>query len=313
MDKPILHVFTVRGRPHALDVKGAVHAIELGYFPVSSTGYYSVEYWTDKPPALTEELISRIQKNLEGKAKERDKEIKSAERDGLTAVRKNYIDPISICIQLSMAFDRVAGQAFFVDEEEQKKLLHLAQRLADKLAAMPCPESPLSHPAWTVERVKKHISRAARQGDHVRQALREGHMLALAEDPDPIAGGRRYADLFRKKTDGAPIASAGSPDSAYVVASRRLRKAYLICREQYFIWQGHYKHAAHLSAWGMTENIDEAFRFSSLKEAIDYWRSRHTFPENYEHCIWDGYLTFFEESKKGLRRVMPIPPQQELF
>lgn len=94
---------------------------------------------------------------------------------------------------------------------------------------------------------------------------------------------------------------------------RRLRKGYLIARDKYWIWCGHYSHDPKLSAWGMTEVLEDAYRFATLEEAMDYWRSRHAFPADYEHCIWDGYLHFYEETKKGMRRVMPTPPQGELF
>lgn len=111
------------------------------------------------------------------------------------------------------------------------------------------------------------------------------------------------------------------PDRAFVAAPkvktipdhRRLRKAYLIARDIYWIWKGHYSHDPSLSAWGMTEVFEDAYRFSTLDEAIDYWRSRHSFPQDYEHTVWDGYLRFYEETSKGLRRVMPTPPQGELF
>lgn len=94
---------------------------------------------------------------------------------------------------------------------------------------------------------------------------------------------------------------------------RRPRKGYLIARDKYWIWSGHYSHNPTLTTWGMTEILEDAYRFASLDEALDYWRSRHTFPADYEHCIWDGYLRFYEEKNGVLRRVMPTPPQGELF
>jgi hypothetical protein len=110
-----------------------------------------------------------------------------------------------------------------------------------------------------------------------------------------------------------PSEPSGGNDVRVVVDRRRLRKAYLIGRDRYFISRGHYKHAPQCSAWGFTEEIEDAYRFQNLLECIEYWRSRHNFPEDYEHCIWDGYLTFYEETKKGIRRVLPVPEQMELF
>lgn len=144
---------------------------------------------------------------------------------------------------------------------------------------------------------------------------------------------RDFADQFRLSSDdcghGRPTCPEGDtrcPDcldagpsteeqvtERHVVNRRRPRKGYLFGRAQYYIWRGHYSHNPALSAWGMTENVEDAYRFASLAECFDYWRSRHTFPKDYEHCIWDGYLTFWEETAKGLRRVMPVPEQTELF
>lgn len=110
-----------------------------------------------------------------------------------------------------------------------------------------------------------------------------------------------------------PAMPTNATDPGAVIDNRRLRKAYLVGRDKYFIWRGHYRHEPQCSAWGFTEHIEDAYRFESLQACIDYWRSRHNFPKDYEHCIWDGYLTFFEETKRGLRRVMPVPEQGELF
>lgn len=104
------------------------------------------------------------------------------------------------------------------------------------------------------------------------------------------------------------------PNEPHTVPDRRrLRKAYLIARDKYWIWRGYYTHDPSLSAWGMTEEVEDAYRFASLDECLIYWRSRHAFPEQYEHCLWDGYLRFYEETKKGLRQVMPVREQGELF
>jgi hypothetical protein len=312
MTENYIHFFTVRGRPAALDKRGAIHAVELGYFPISSTGYWSASLWLNKAPELTEELFGSIQKDLEKKAKERDKEIADAEKSGIKALGTKHTDPVHACIDLSGAFDRVAGQALFLDEDDQGDLLHLALRLADKLATMSCPET-LDHHAWKVEHIQKQIDKASIQVELVRQALSDGHMLAIAESPDcALGGGGAYAMLFRKQ-NVAGLPTEGAEPARCVIDRRRIGKAFLIGRDKYYIWCGHYTHDPDLSAWGMTEQIDDAYRFTNIQECLEYWRSRHNFPEEYEHCIWDGYLTFFEESKKGIRRVMPEPIQGELF
>jgi len=105
----------------------------------------------------------------------------------------------------------------------------------------------------------------------------------------------------------------GEKETGVTVHHRRLKKAYLIGRAEFFIWRGHYNVNPDLPAWGMDENIEKAFRFESLQACLEFWRSRHNFPERYEHCIWNGYLTFWEETKKGIRRIMPAPEQDELF
>ena len=320
MSAEILHTFTVCGRPVALDSSGAVRAVEIGYFPISSTGYRSLlNGWQfNGAPPITEEIIKGIQAALEKQAKEREKGIASAKKAGLSAVRKKCKDPVSACIELSMAFDRVVGEALFADEDDQGELLHLGLRLADTLASMPCPDR-LDHHRWTVEHVQEHIDKASRQIELVRQALSDGHMLVIAESQDcSIAGFSSYASLFReakqKTEDSIPFSDdCNATDPHTVTDNRRLRKAYLVGRDKSFIWRGHYSHDPQCSAWGFTEHIEDAYRFESLQSCIDYWRSRHNFPEDYEHCIWDGYLTFFEETKKGIRRVMPVPEQEELF
>lgn len=60
--------------------------------------------------------------------------------------------------------------------------------------------------------------------------------------------------------------------------------------------------------WNVEESITvRTFRFHSFDEAVQFWRSRHRFPDDYEHCIHDGYLHFFEE-KGGTGRLVPILP-----
>ncbi len=44
---------------------------------------------------------------------------------------------------------------------------------------------------------------------------------------------------------------------------------------------------------GVTTDAAEADKFRTTDLCIQRWRDMHAFPGDYEHCIHNGYLTFF--------------------
>lgn len=65
-------------------------------------------------------------------------------------------------------------------------------------------------------------------------------------------------------------------------------------------------------SWGVTAKVERAFRFKSLPACLEFYRSRHIWPEEVEANIWNGKVQFFEVTKAGIRSVQPIE-QQSLF
>lgn len=69
----------------------------------------------------------------------------------------------------------------------------------------------------------------------------------------------------------------------------------------------------HGKDWGVTYDPTEATRFKSVNACIDFWGRIHSFPENYEQCIYNGYLQFFEYGPAGLRQMPRLTRQGSLF
>jgi len=65
-------------------------------------------------------------------------------------------------------------------------------------------------------------------------------------------------------------------------------------------------------SWGVTSKIEEAFRFKTLDACLEFYRSRHAWPEDYEANIWNGKVQFFKVTDAGVHRVMPVE-QPSLF
>ena len=65
-------------------------------------------------------------------------------------------------------------------------------------------------------------------------------------------------------------------------------------------------------SWGVTEKLELAHRFKSLQACLDFYRSRHQWPEDYEVNIWNGHVQFFRIDGNEIYQVQPVE-QPSLF
>lgn len=54
------------------------------------------------------------------------------------------------------------------------------------------------------------------------------------------------------------------------------------------------------NTWGVTVKLEEATKFSSVQACNEHFLSKHSFPENYEHCTRDGFLKYLNIESKQL-------------
>ena len=67
-----------------------------------------------------------------------------------------------------------------------------------------------------------------------------------------------------------------------------------------FAWQGPGP------SWGCDPDASKAVPFPTVKEAAEWWLGKHAFPEDYEDCIFNGYLNFFDRTESGLKGLLPL-------
>lgn len=59
-------------------------------------------------------------------------------------------------------------------------------------------------------------------------------------------------------------------------------------------------------SWGCEFEIGKATRFDSPDRAARWWISKHAFPDEYEHYLYDGSIMIFETTKNGMKGVLPL-------
>src|SRR5258707_8925667 len=107
--KPVTHVFPVCGRPVGFQPSswgGALVAVERGYFPVSSTGFWSISCGVQ----LENGAISPTY--LESLAVNQDREPEALLKRLREAV-KPVGDPIGNYIHVSLAYEKAVQEGFF--------------------------------------------------------------------------------------------------------------------------------------------------------------------------------------------------------
>lgn len=48
--------------------------------------------------------------------------------------------------------------------------------------------------------------------------------------------------------------------------------------------------------WGVTDDFFKANSFKSIEECQTHFLSKHAIPENFEHCLHNGYLKYFDNN-----------------
>ena len=58
--------------------------------------------------------------------------------------------------------------------------------------------------------------------------------------------------------------------------------------------------------WGSGPDASKAVKFGTPADAARWWLAKHTFPEDYRPCLYDGTILFFELNNAGMNRVFPF-------
>jgi hypothetical protein len=199
------HVFTVRGRPvgfRSTRWGGELHAVERGYFPVSSTGFYSANssgQGRRGPESLPAEF-------LESLAVAQDRE-RQALLKQLRENAKAQRDPLMNYIHVSLCAEHAFADGFFAPEAERAALWPAAHRLFLLMESDPRYQ-PKPGGRWTEALCAQALVKARTMKGLVERCA-TGRFPQRSEVPVGCFAMRAYLALPAKKTEERRVILTG--------------------------------------------------------------------------------------------------------
>ena len=188
-------VIQVLGRPVRMDRHGGAHAVEVGYFPISSTGYRSMVHHRLSSKSLPD-MVKALEKQAKEESSERGQRLRTVKE--MVNAKGAGAERLS---ELQRAFVYATGYAPFSPDEDRQEFTRLA--LAVAVAAKDLPDW-----AGQSEREKAIKAALAAAVPLCQRAVEKGDyhslaaILAVTEGFNhSVGGGYAFGKLLEKTPD----------------------------------------------------------------------------------------------------------------